>query len=112
MIKQVWLQENWTLLRRMALQPSSSLPLQAKFLLVRLVDISVRFQLSGNTQAGPWNVNQIGIYDHDWTLDDTIREIPDSNLGSMTNQNTWYTYTFEDVRRAIGMIALMGPASN
>jgi pimeloyl-ACP methyl ester carboxylesterase len=63
-----------------------------------LVDIGIQLKLSGNTQSGPWDLNGLGLYDEDplgtWT---TIEALSDSELGAISAQDTWYTYTFSDV---------------
>jgi hypothetical protein len=61
-----------------------------------LVDVEVRIKFEGNTQSGPWQVTDLGLYDDDiWPLYNMIAH--ESDPFEISSLGTWYNYTFQDV---------------
>ncbi len=61
----------------------------------QLVNIEIRFQFNGDDNDGPWNVNNIRLYEQDPGFNDIIKDI--TAYGSITQQGVWYNYTFTSV---------------
>ncbi|MHC4565850.1 MAG: Ig-like domain-containing protein [Planctomycetota bacterium] len=64
----------------------------------QLVDITVRYKLSGNTKSGPWDVDNLSINEVDSSTFTTVEQLWDWQIvDTILQQNQWYYHTFQNV---------------